>query len=274
MTFINPYVRGVATLAVAITATVFSIADAAPINYGDFTGTTVMYLDVTETANTPGDTEPMFGDGNPAAPFNPSIVGDKLDFDPSGFAATGANGLSDITDGQLNFTMMSLGRSVITQIDFSERGDYSLLGTGGAATQTIFGLGIASVVALEVDGVALPVPVPLAAASASGGDDLSLGVDVATPWSLALSYDVDAALVAAQVDFKFGATKLAIALNNTLAAISEPQSIAFIAKKDFMIDVSTDPLIPMNVPEPSTAALLVLAICGLGMADRLRSRRA
>ena len=37
---------------------------AAPINYGDFSDIppgAVMYTDVTETANTPGDSEPLFG---------------------------------------------------------------------------------------------------------------------------------------------------------------------------------------------------------------------
>jgi hypothetical protein len=37
-----------------------------------------MYLDVTETANTPGDAEPLF--------YGPNITGNLLDFDPKGFA--------------------------------------------------------------------------------------------------------------------------------------------------------------------------------------------
>jgi hypothetical protein len=233
-----------------------SSALAAPINYGDFSGSSVMYLDVTETANTPGDDEPLFG--------SPVITGNKLDFDPAGFTATSSGGTADITDGQLNFTVMSLPGSAISGIGFRESGEYSLLGTGTAATQVHYGLGIGSIVALEVDGVTLASPVVLAPANAGGSDNLAAGTDNLTPWSLSLNYDVNAALAAAKVPYVRGATKIEVAIDNALVAISEAQSLAFIAKKDFMIDISTTP----DIPEPTA-----LALCGLALAGWSSIRR-
>jgi len=49
--------RGVLVLAVALV--VSSFADTAPVNYGGFNGSTVMFLDVIETANTTDDSEPL-----------------------------------------------------------------------------------------------------------------------------------------------------------------------------------------------------------------------
>ena len=248
---------GAVSLAFAIAALVFSSADAAHIEYGDFSGTSVMYIDVQEVANSPGDASPLFGP--------PSITGNELDFDPATFTAVSTNGVSDLTDGQLNFTLMSLAGSFLDSITIDEGGDYSLLGTGTSATQVSYGLSLASVVVLEVDGVALATPVVLAGASAFGTADLGSGQTSNTLWDLSLVYDVDAALTDAGVDFVNGATKLEIAIDNTLSAISEQASIATIAKKDFRIDVNTE------VPEPSTIMLLGLAIGGVGLLRRRSS---
>ncbi len=233
------------SLALMILLTLCASADATSINYGDFAGSTVMYLDVTETANTPDDEAPLYG--------TPTLFGDKLDFDPAGFAATAADESADLTDGQLNFTLMGLPGVAIKSISFSEGGDYSLLGNGGTVTQVFYGITVASVKVLEVDGVALESPVNLAPASASGGDTLTGQSKMSVPWDLGIDYDVHAALTTADVDFEVGATKIKIAVNNTLGAISMTKTIAFIAKKSFMVDVET-------IPEPTT---VLLAIFGL-----------
>ena len=78
-----------------------SQVSAVVIPYGDFLGTNIMYLDVTE--DTRDSPNALFG--------APSILGDTLDFDPLSFAAqvssTTGTSASDIVDGQLNFTVMS-----------------------------------------------------------------------------------------------------------------------------------------------------------------------
>ena len=56
--------------AAAMAAFSFTAAFAAPIQYGNFSGTSVMYIDVTETANSLGDDEPLYGP--------PSIAGNQL----------------------------------------------------------------------------------------------------------------------------------------------------------------------------------------------------
>lgn len=237
-------------LALALLFATAMVSDAAPINYGDFSGTSVMYLDVTETANSPDDDEPLYGP--------PTISGNKLDFDPSGFAATAVPGAPDVTDGQLNFTLMAATGATLKTINISEGGDYTLFGTGTAGTQVGYGIAIASVVVTEINGSPI-VPVALTGKSAFSSKNLVAdGPVIGASWGLTLSYDVDAALTAAKLPL--GATKLEIAINDTLLAISQPESVAFIAKKDFMIDTT--------VPEPSSVALALLSVIALAASRR------
>ncbi|QEG35311.1 hypothetical protein [Bythopirellula goksoeyrii] len=237
-------------LALALLFATAVVSDAAPINYGDFSGTSVMYLDVTETANSPGDDEPLYGP--------PTISGNKLDFDPSGFAATAVPGTPDVTDGQLNFTLMAAPGATLKTINISEGGDFTLFGSGTTSTQVGYGIALGSVVVTEINGSAI-APVALNGASAFGSKNLVAdGPVIGASWGLTLSYDVDAALTAANLPL--GATKLEIAINDTLLAISEPSSVAFIAKKDFMIDTT--------IPEPTSMALALLSMVALASSRR------
>lgn len=217
---------------------------AAPINYGDFSDIppgAVMYLDVTESSGT--DATPLFG--------GPTITGDTLDFNPKGFVAFAGSGGSDITDGQLNFSIESFPGTGISSIMFRESGDYSLLGTGSAATMVSGGISV-RVEIIEVDGVALPSPIDVVA-NASISANLVSGPATLSPWSLGLFVDLGPALT--NIPHNLGVTKANVVLDNLLAAISETSSTALIAKKDFKII----PTIEGNpIPEPASLALFTL----------------
>ena len=113
-------------LCVALLLTVFVNSTlAAPINYGDFAGTTVTYVQVTEDSAT--DTPPLFGP--------PTVNGDQLDFNTPNFHANSNNGGPvDITDGQLNFGIWATLPNVVEVFSMTEAGDYTLFGAGTSAT--------------------------------------------------------------------------------------------------------------------------------------------
>jgi hypothetical protein len=49
------------------------------------------------------------------------------------------------------------------------------------------------------------------------------------------------------------ATRVDIVINNAMVAVSQPSSVAFIAKKDFIIHVG-------NIPEPTTALMTLSGV--------------
>jgi hypothetical protein len=240
---------GAAALAIcaALAASFSSVAQAASINYGNFGPVPpgVSFLQVTESSGT--DAVPLYG---PPTPFATG-----LDFDPAGFVASAVNGSADITDGQLNFTVM--GPS-INSVGVFEAGDYSLAGVGTSATQ-VFAGAIVRATVTQING--LPVaPINLAPANASVGFNLVANPGVVQPWSLGTVLNIAGQLAPNQ-----HATKVDISINNQLLALSQPGSLAFIAKKEFIVSTGT------NIPEPATAGLAGLALCGLGLVARKRS---
>ena len=64
--------------------------------------------------------------------------------------------------------------------------------------------------------------------------------------------------VAGQLDPGLRATRVEVVVDNALVALSEPASLAFIAKKDFRIDVGTS-RIPV-VAEPGALLFGALAL--------------
>jgi hypothetical protein len=117
-------------LGVVLTGLFSAKSQAASINYGNVGPIPpgVSFLQVTESSGT--DAVPLYG---PPAPFS---VG--LDFDPT-FTSSSANGSADLTDGQLNFTVMGVGLNGIGSIALSEAGDYTLAGGGTPATSVLAG---------------------------------------------------------------------------------------------------------------------------------------
>jgi hypothetical protein len=235
-------------------------AFAAPINYGDFPGASVMYTQVTEDANSAGDAPPLFGP--------PTITGDSMDFNPVGFSASSQNGGVDVTDGQLSFGIMANPGKAITNVAISEAGDTTLAGFGNDTTFSSVTTNL-FVDILEVDGVPLSPTVSISTnlVFTPSGGTYGLGTDGGggpvfnTGWSGTKVVDILAELASRNIAYQFGATKVAVNLDNTLTAISQNGTSALIAKKD-----ADGVTIVTNFPEPAswTLALIALAAARLG----------
>jgi hypothetical protein len=198
----------------------------------------------------------------------PTIAGNTLDFNPVGFGAFSTGPANAFTDGQLDLTIIATAGNIIPNIVFSERGDFSLLGLGSAATYvdvsaTFF------IDVVEVDGISinpLSTTASMTFAPVANGTMTLPGFPGSGQfWSGSLNFNVNAFLLANSVSFVNGATEIKVTLDNTLAAYSENGTTAFIAKKDFKGLGITVP----EVPEPSTLTLL---LAGAGLLA-LRSRR-
>ena len=236
-------------------------ASAVPINYGDFVGVNVTYLQVTEQTLSAGDPDGLFG--------SPTAFGDQLDFNPVGFSAnaSGAGGL-DITDAQLTFGIDAKPNRTIENIILTETGDYTLLGSGTAGTLAAVAASVIIEV-FEVDGITLLTPVQTTTAlmfSPSNGDYnlADDGTALLAQWTGFLDFDVNAFLASQGISGH--ATLVQVTLDNQLVATSEDGTSAFIAKKD------TDGLSVIAVPEPTTGTLFTFGLLGLLAAGRRRRR--
>jgi len=245
-----PRLMALATiLSVAVLAT-GPAAHAAIINYGDFPipSAGITFQQVTESSGT--DVVPLYG---PPTPF---VTG--LDFDPATFVSSSSGGAADITDGQLNFGVNGQhpgSFTPITALNLFESGDYTLLGAGTPAT-SVFASAVITVTVTGVNGLPV-VPFNLPPSNASVGFNLVANPGIGQPWSLGAGIPITAP--GGQV------TAIKVTVDNTLASLSQPGTIAFIAKKDFRIT-----LIPgqnTGLPEPGTFTLM--AVAGLiGLARR------
>ncbi len=243
-------VSGCAVLAFALPA------DAAQINYGDFMGNTVNFLQVTEDSGT--DPTPLYG--------APSVFGDTLDFNPISFnaGATGAGGV-DITDGTMSLMMTSKPGNFIDQVLFDEAGDVTLAGFGGIGTfasvsanffveiQEVDGVGIGSIL-IQAPMIFTPSGGTYDQATDGGGGPL-----FNSAWSGSLLVDLTQALIDNNIPHVNGVTKISVVFDNTLVALSENGTSSFIAKKDVGgVGITV-------VPEPATIGLLALGgVCLLG----------
>ena len=244
-----------------LAALVFAYSSPAVVNaavvYGDFTGSTVMYLGVTESN---GTDEQKFGP--------PEIFGDELNFTPTNFRAQ-SDGAAVIEDSQLNLTVMSLANgNPITQILIEEGGDFTLSGLGAAEAVASVGTNV-RFTATHVGGTAIsPSCVGEAqlvfTPNANGEFMLPGDAGTAVPWNGSLDFDVHALLASCGI-VDGDATKVAIVLDNTLTAVAANGGAAFIAKKDFRG-------LTITVPEPSSSGLILTTLAVLGAFLRRRLR--
>jgi hypothetical protein len=206
---------------------------------------TVTYANVSESSGT-----------DPGQHFfkAPQIFGDTLDFNPT-FTANAASGNSKIRDAQLNFDLVAKPGYGVEGLIFSERGDFTMTGNGTANTlvdvTASFFIDIVEVDNAVINPVGLTLSMlfsPNATGTfnlvGAGGPPLASG-----NWSGSLTIDFDNALTTAGVPYVLGATKVQVALDNTLSAVSQAETQAFIAKKD------AKGLSITVVPEPSAFAL-------------------
>lgn len=194
-----------------------------------------------------------------------------LDFSPANFGTFSAGGGGDITDGQLNFTLVAaannLGYTSIDNINLFEAGDFSLTGTGTAGTIASAGAILRASVT-QVNGVDI-APVSLTTANAAVNFNLLANPGMVQPWSLGTSINVSAQMMSL-----FGpnqhATKIDVVINNQMVSISEPLSVSFVAKKEFVISVGANSVI---VPEPAAASLAMIALAAFSSTVRRKRQR-
>jgi hypothetical protein len=245
----------IVTLCLVIVTLLSAVSSAATINYGNFNVASagVMFLQVRESSAT--DAVPLYG------PPDPFLVG--LDFDPMSFGSFASGGAADVTDGQLNFTVMGLvnagGHVGIDQLSLFEAGDYSLAGLGGPSTAVFAGAIIRAAVT-QINGVNV-APIDLLPVNASFGDALPPTV-IVNPWSLGTTLSIGAQLAGLGYPADAQATKVEVAINNQILSTSEPGTVAVIAKKEFRINIRPEITgDPFGIPEPATLSLLATVVC-------------
>jgi hypothetical protein len=151
--------------------------------------------------------------------------------------------------------------NTVNSITLSELGNFSLAGTGTAATQVAAGAIIRATVT-QLNGVNV-APIVLFPTTVSAGFNLPANPGVAQPWSLGAVVNVNGQLAVLGY-LNQHATKVDVSIDNQLIAISEPLSTASISKTGFQITIQP------GVPEPTTMALAGLAVCGMAAAGRRR----
>jgi hypothetical protein len=120
------YFKHLAVFAMGILSLFFSgvVHASYSFNYGDFSGSTIDFLQVSESTST-----------EDVALYNqPSLVGNQQLFFPTAFFSESSNGLSDTTSGTLTMTLRAHEGYAISKVTITEIGNATLEGNGGSGT--------------------------------------------------------------------------------------------------------------------------------------------
>jgi hypothetical protein len=254
------------------------------ILYGDFMGTQVTFLGVTEESNLNPNPLPLFGSpanaGNLPGGYPPctlgdncTITGNSLFFSPLTFDAMSTNQVPpiDSVDGHLRFDAESKPGQTIQNISFFEAGAFLVSGFAGSNTDdtSVEVNLVGNVTVLEIDGdsnimpLVIPITMSFVFDTGPGGQNLvtnqwrylSEGDDSGT-WNGSDFVDITQALIDAGRSFDQGATRINVNFDNILRAKSELLGTALIDKKTHLI-------VTVNVPEPASLALVLIAFVAI-----------
>jgi len=180
----------------------------ATVNHGDVLGTSVDFLQVSETTQTGGDPEPLWG------PPTLGGTGDQLLFFPPNFTALCASGGSDTTSSELTTTISAHPGGHIDNIMLAENGDVTLrkLPTAGSDATTNASAALTGTVTVTetVSGPITPVVIPFTG-TFMPSSTFALPINVGTnTWSGSFTVNVSASVA--------NATVAVLALDNDLAA--------------------------------------------------------
>ncbi len=109
-------------LAVALLVAFYCQSQADVIEYGNFDGATVTYIDVTESSTDP---VPLYG--------QPEIFGDRLHMPGTGFATESKNGEIEFLDGRLTFMIEADPGTTLSSVTIREFGAYFTFGQSSIA---------------------------------------------------------------------------------------------------------------------------------------------
>jgi len=235
------------SLAAVVALSAFAAGPAtAEIIHGDFAGSTVNFLDVTEGI------EGYFG--------APTVSGDSLSFSIVNLDEESQDGGIGFTDASLSFEVESQSLEGITTLTLEESGAYALAGIGTEVTRVAVAA-IFSINILEVDGVAFSGESQIATGVQLFDANLIDSPGIGQAWQATAELDVAALAQGLNPDITGAITRASVVIDNQLLAISEDGTLAFVDKKGFDVVIT--------VPEPASISLLAFGSLCIG-ARRLR----
>ncbi len=236
--------------------------------YNNVMGNSVWLTNINESSPT-GDVSPLFG--------QPVLTsGDNFDFSPTGaFSAESTDGGgTDVTDGKLSFMVVAKQGFGINTFRVLESGIATLLDAFDLGDALASVSGIVDIDIDEIDGVPVSIELDDMLMEFTPNDGVYQHSVIATGPTKNVAWrggvTVDIAAEVANLNPTIGVTKLTVTLDNILLATTTGQATsAGIDKKDFDIIITTGGGPGGEVPEPSSALLLMLS----SLAMTIRAQR-